>query len=465
MTAASLGSLMLNSMPIRGMANGEMMNMLHNSQLAAEGRILVMVQLHGGNDGINTFVPLDQFSDYTSLRSLTAMPDPNMSISGGSRSTIQLDANLPSEKQIGLHPDLAQLKVLWDMEKVAIIQSVGYDNLNQSHFRSRDIWFMGGGFSDYFSSGWMGRFLDTTFPNYPDNYPNAFMLDPLGLELGTRVSLGFHRGNGLPAAIAVDNPEDFNELVSGVGGLPPDTIPNDRFGSELEYLIGIERSSNKYATRLEEVFLAGSNTVAYPATYTGTAVIPVNKVNNSLSPQLQTVARLISGGCQTRIYLVRLGGFDTHSLQVDVNDTTGGTHAALMNHLAEALKAFQDDLANQGLEDRVLTVTFSEFGRRPYDNGSYGTDHGKAAPMIVIGKGVNPVVVGDNPSLTNFDSSGNLLFETDYRQVFTDILRDWMGADIGTLESTTFGDYADQTLNIIHQKYSLGMGDACPCHD
>lgn len=218
----------------------------------------------------------------------------------------------------------------------------------------------------------------------------------------------------------------------------------------------IEKKSDQYAGRLREVYEQGRNStqVSYPEKYPFSA--PAQSVGHSIGAQLRMIARLISGGCRTKIYLARIGGFDTHAGQVESYDTTMGTHASLLYHLATSLRAFQDDLKAQGLEDRVLTVTMSEFGRRPASNGSWGTDHGTAAPMLVVGKHVNPGIIGESPDLTQL-MHHNLPVRHDYRQVFGAIVQDWFASDQRILEATRFAPYVAgaQKLPIVRD-YLLG---------
>ena len=167
--------------------------------------------------------------------------------------------------------------------------------------------------------------------------------------------------------------------------------------------MGVERSINLYAQRISQVFNAGSNAItSYP--------------NNTFASQLKTIARMIRGGCKTKIYLCQLGGFDTHSAQVDSGDTSLGTHATLMQTLSDAVKTFFDDLQQMGLSDQVVACTFSEFGRCARENGSFGTDHGTLAPMMVFGKNVKAGVSGANPNLDNLTSDNQLKdMQFDYR--------------------------------------------------
>lgn len=431
---------MLNSIPMNTMANSAPLNRLAAS--SNNDRVLVLIQLHGGNDGLNTVIPVNQYAEYYNLRPNLAIPD------NGKRRYIQLDSTLRTEDQVGLHPDMIHMKELYDQAKLNIVQNVAYENVNGSHFRSRDIWFMGGSYDEYLPSGWMGRYLDHEYPGYPEAFPNAQMPDPLAIEIGNGVSLAFHRNNGIPTAISIQNPEQFYDLITNVGGLPPESITNTYYGQELKWIMDIEEKSNQYAGRLKEVYDKGSNSqnVTYPDLYPFNA--PPGRIRNRLAPQLKMIARLLDGGVKTKIFLARLGGFDTHAEQVEPYDATMGTHASLLYHISSAMKAFQDDLKELGLEDRVLTMTFSEFGRRAFSNGSYGSDHGTAAPMFVFGKLVKPGITGTNPDLSNLNR-GNLIHQFDYRQVFTSIVVDWLEADEAAVNATMFGDWVDSRLNLI----------------
>lgn len=437
---AASSSFLLNNLPLSALANSAPLHRLAAS--STNDKVLILIQLHGGNDGLNTVIPVEQYAEYYQLRPNLAIPD------NGKRKYIDLDSSLSVEDQVGLHPDLTHMKELYDQAKLNIVQNVAYDNVNGSHFRSRDIWFMGGDYDEYIPSGWMGRYLDHEFPGYPDDYPITDMPDPLAIEIGNGVSLAFHRNNGIPTAISIQNPEQFYDLITNVGGAPPEYIANTHYGEELQWIMDIEEKSNQYAERLKEVYEQGSNSqnVTYPELYPLNA--PPGRIRNRLAPQLKMIARLLSGGVKTKIFLARLGGFDTHAEQVEAYDATMGTHAALLYHISSAMKAFQDDLKGLGLEDRVLTMTFSEFGRRAYSNGSYGSDHGRAAPMFVFGKMVKPGVTGTNPDLNNLNR-GNLVHQFDYRQVFTSAIVDWLEADSDAVNATLFSDWVESRLPII----------------
>ncbi|MDF1549098.1 MAG: DUF1501 domain-containing protein [Bacteroidales bacterium] len=439
--AASAGPILLNGIPFNALAaNSPLMKMLAASD---SDRVLVFLQLHGGNDGLNTIIPIANYNDYYAIRANIAIPN------YGSRKYLPLDDSLPENDKLGLHPSMTGVKELYDQHRAAVVQAVGYDNMNLSHFRGRDIWFMGGDYDERIPSGWMGRFLDQEYPGYPDGYPNADMPDPLGLELGDEVTLAFQRENSIPAGISLSNPDAFYNLINSVGVEPPSpSFPDSYYGDELEYLMNFEIKTNDYAGRLKQVYDAGHNSpnVTYPEVYPLNAPTPY--IQNHLSEQFKIIARLLSGGIKTRIFLTRITGFDTHADQVETFDTTQGRHAALLYHISESVKAFHNDLKDQGIDDKVLTMTFSEFGRRAASNGSYGTDHGKAAPILLFGSGLKGGVYGTNPDLNNLDG-GNIRHEFDYRQVYTTVLSDWLGSPNSAIGDTGFGDYLDKKLDLI----------------
>ncbi|NJO70281.1 MAG: DUF1501 domain-containing protein, partial [Bacteroidetes bacterium] len=200
----------------------------------------------------------------------------------------------------------------------------------------------------------------------------------------------------------------------------------------------MEAKSNQYAERLKVLYDKGKNTssVVYPDLYPFNA--PERFLHNPLTSQLRLIARLLSGGIKTRVFLCRIGGFDTHSGQVEKFDTSMGAHGALLYHLTAAMKAFYDDLKAQNLDNKVMALTFTEFGRRAYSNASYGTDHGTATPVLLFGPSLAGGVEGTQPNLSDLDN-GNLRYTVDYRRLYTTLLSDWMGASNETLEEVGFG--------------------------
>ncbi|MEL6254099.1 MAG: DUF1501 domain-containing protein [Bacteroidota bacterium] len=446
-TLAPLGMtpLMVNGMPVRAMADSMFAPMFSCDEIS--DRALVLIQMHGGNDGINTTIPVEQHAEYMNLR-------PTIGI----QNITSLDQTIDVADQLALHPQMNLMRDLYDSGMVNVVQGVNYENSNKSHFKGRNIWLTGGDSTTEGqdkSSGWFGRYLDHTYPNFPIGYPNSRMLDPIGLEFGSRtISLGFHRESGVPAGLALSNdPTSFYEMISGIGGAYPSQIPITRYGSEMQYLIDIQRSSDKYGQRLNDIYNLGTNMVTYPERY-GT-----DGKWNTLAGQLRTVARLLSGGCRTKIFLVRITGFDTHTNQVESSDPTTGNHAELLYNLSSALKAFQDDLTALGIAERVMTVTFSEFGRQVGENGNHGTDHGTLAPMFVVGRGVNPGITGTSPNFSEIDRNNFTSFQYDYRQVFTTLLQDWLGLSDMGLQSVEFQDFIGQKLDLVNSNYDDGQGN------
>ena len=282
-----------------------------------------------------------------------------------------------------------------------------------------------------FDSGWIGRFLE----NYYANFLNANF--PLGIQLGSSDnSLGFHGEveHGMSLNINGQDVSGFYSIVNGLGGAPPTTIQNSEYGSFIQYIINNDTSTNTYAQSISNSFNSGTNTLTYP--------------NTGLSNQLKTVARFISGGLQTKVYLVKIGGFDTHDLQVAANNTTHlGNHANLLTQISEAISTFITDLNNQNIGNDVVAVTFSEFGRKAGENANLGTDHGEIAPMFVFGSAINPGISGTNVNLSEAVLANNYQLRTvqhDYRRVFSTILQDWFGTSNQTLD-LTFYNHATNT--------------------
>ncbi len=429
----------LQGIPIKLLASHEPMR-----RLAAQSdndRVLVILQLNGGNDGLNTFIPIEQYDLYSSRRANIAIPH-----KVGNRTLIPLDSTLPSADQVGVHPDMLDFKYLYDMGKAAVFQGVSYKNNNGSHFRGTDIWFMGGTSDDYFSSGWIGRYLTSLYgpQQYPQDFPNAEMPDPLALEMGNDMSLLFHQDGNIPTSISLGgSPGGLASLVEQLNGFedegldprgnPPSFLNNSPYGKEMNWILGLEDKSETYIKRLLQVYESGAATsVTYPELYPFNA--PAGSQRNPLSGQFQLVARLLGGGLKTKVFLLKIGGFDTHANQVEDYNPTMGVHGALLHHITSAVRAFQRDLLSRGIEDRVLTVTLSEFGRRIGSNGSYGTDHGTGGPVMMFGSGAKPGVYGTNPDVTQ----NNVEMQFDFRQIYANILHEWMGVDKAVIANDIF---------------------------
>lgn len=430
--AAGVSSFAVNGFSARPFSNSRIANILASCD-GMQDRTLVLIQLKGGNDGLNMIIPAANYDRYATLRPTTKIND------SGTGAFIPIDNTLPTADQAGFHPAMTGLKDLYDRGWLSVVQSAGYQSMNQSHFKGTDLWLSGGGGSpdlNNLTSGWMGRALQAFYPHI-EGVPGADMPDPLGIQIGNpTTSLGFHTDTEHQNVINLSgqDPSGFFSLIQTIGGAPIMNVPDSDHGVELEYIMGVERSINLYAQRITDVFNAGSNSITtYP---TGT-----------LAAQLKTVARMIKGGSKTKIFLCQLDGFDTHSAQVDSGDTSLGSHANLLGQLSNSIKTFLDDLEGMGLANNVMGCTFSEFGRCAKENGSFGTDHGTMSPMIVFGKDVKPGVLGTNPDLYNLTNDNQIkVLQFDYRQVFATLLQDWLGANPFVMEQTMFEGYSKMKL-------------------
>ncbi|MEY3983990.1 MAG: hypothetical protein RL160_1549 [Bacteroidota bacterium] len=384
---------------------------------AQTDRVLVIIQLNGGNDGLNTLIPLDQYSNLSKVRQNVLIGDTKVLKLNGKTGT-------------GLHPAMTGMQSMYNEGLISAVQNVGYPNPNFSHFRSTDIWMSASDSNVLEPSGWMGRYLDQVFPGFPTGYPNAAMTDPLAIQIGAGVSLTF-MGPDMNMAMAITDPSSFYNLVTG----NTDSAPATPAGKELTYIRTIAQQTQEYGTVIKAAANTGKNLATYPS-------------NNPLADQLKIVAKLIHGGLKTPVYMVSQGGYDTHSAQVDTADTTKGAHATLLQRLSDAIKVFQDDLKLLGIQDRVAGMTFSEFGRRVMSNFSNGTDHGAAAPLFVFGSSVNPGIIGNNPVIPSTVSvNDNVPMSYDFRQVYATVLKDWFGLNDSEVKSAMLGG-TFQTLPI-----------------
>jgi uncharacterized protein (DUF1501 family) len=377
-------------------------------------RVLVIVQMQGGNDGLNTVIPLDQMSVYTSagFRGNIAIPEAKA-------------LKLKGRPDVGLHPAMTGFQQLYADGKLSVVQGVSYPTPNFSHFRASDIWMTAVDSDKTATSGWVGRYLDQRFPNYPDAYPNATLADPPAIQIGYVASTTL-LGPSDSMSIVLQDPDTFARLVGDKPNDPGSTATGYA-GQQVAFIRQQQASSVSYAAQIKAAADKAKNGATYPT-------------GNALADRLKIIARLIAGGLQTKVYYVTLNGFDTHANQVEAADTTIGTHANLLRTLSDAIAAFQADLGQLKIEDRVVGMTFSEFGRRALSNGSRGTDHGTSAPMFVFGKGVKTQMVGKNPNLSDL-TNNNLKMQTDFRQVYAALLTDWFGADQSAETTALFRDF------------------------
>lgn len=405
---------------------GYSMNQLGATMIPAstcnfDDRILVIVYLAGANDVINMAVPINdsngnnQISTYEAERPLIHLEQNVLTT---------LDTTAGANKRLGLHPSLVgtnSIKNLYDAGKVSVIQRVSYPSPNRSHFASEDIMLRGidGTVSNSSQDeGWLGRWLMDRYPTYT-GLPFGVEQDPLGIIVGGSPGTGFHTAaeHSVEINLSGQDPSGFYNVISSLSGEPIYQLPNSEHGRTLDYISKVEQSTQVYSNRISTVFNQGSNDPAagYP--------------NSSFGNQLKTIARFISGGSRTKVYMARKGGWDNHVAINVPGATDTGTHANLLKDMNDSLAAFQKDLgSNSG---KVMTVVFSEFGRKIIENGSVGTDHGTMSTMFLIGDHSVGGIFGRNIDLANKDGQGAPAagqLEYDYRRVFGSILQDWMGA-------------------------------------
>ncbi len=366
-----------------------------------EDRVLVLVQMDGGNDGLNTVIPLDQYTNLAAVRSNVLIPQ---------NTVLQLGSY-----QTGLHPAMTGMKALFDQNRLSIVQGVSYANPNLSHFRSGDIIASGSDASAIVTSGWLGRYLEYEYPGFPGAYPNTAMPDPISIQIGYSSSPVLN-GYEITTAQLISPwfSGGLGQLQSFVNG----NTPSGNAGAEVQFLRSQQAYADQYAIAINNAWNGGTNTQTYPASPSG--------VWNNLGNQLRIVARLIKGGLKTKVYLVRAGGYDTHDNQVDSNDHTQGAHANLLTELSQSISTFMTDITAMGLEDRVMGMTISEFGRRVGSNSGGGTDHGAGGPMFLFGKYVNPGIVGQNPVIPATATWNTYVpMQYDYRQIYQAALQGW----------------------------------------
>ncbi|MEL6357526.1 MAG: DUF1501 domain-containing protein, partial [Bacteroidota bacterium] len=358
-----------------------------------DDRVLVLVQLNGGNDGLQTLVPLDQYGNLTQVRSNIILPENSL---------------LNITPTDAFHPRMPGMQELFFEGKLGIVQSVGYPNQNRSHFRSTDIWTSASSADEEITTGWLGRHFEINHPNYPIDYPNAATPHPLAMVMDTVVSATC-QGTVSNFSLAVDNP--FSYTYISPGGTTP--VPENNYGEELTFVRQTIAQSNEYGNLITDLANTGQSLVQYPDT--------------DLGNQLKNIAILLDAGIQTRIFIATLGGFDTHAGQTTGNNTTGA-HADLLEDLSKSIAAFQQDLTLLGLDERVLGMTFSEFGRRIRSNTSRGTDHGTAAPLFLFGNCAQGGILGQSPTIDpQVDQSEGVPMQYDFRDIYGSILVDWFG--------------------------------------
>jgi uncharacterized protein (DUF1501 family) len=336
-----------------------------------DGRILVVIQLDGGNDGLNTVVPYGDEAYAKNRKTLKLASDRLIKVSAG----------------IGLHPAMGQAGKLLESGQLGIVPGVGYPNPNRSHFASMAIWQTARlDEEEHGGPGWLGRGLDSN-PGASSTFVGAGSI-PAAIRGRRSLASSLERIDDLTLDPAVARPN----------------VTSD--GDDLGAFV-LRSTLDAYASsdRLAELAKDRSAAARYPDT--------------ELANRLKLVARLIKGGFDSRVFYTSQGGYDTHAQQ-------SAAHFGVLGELSGALKAFLDDMAGSKLADRVLVFCFSEFGRRVLENGSGGTDHGAAGPVFLAGPAVKPGLLGRYPSLTDLDN-GDLKMTVDFRRVYATVLKNWLG--------------------------------------
>jgi uncharacterized protein (DUF1501 family) len=402
--------LVLNHIPMMASSILESDNLQQMATAAAAcDKILIIIQMNGGNDGLNTVFPRDKWSSLANSRANILMPESAVLPLAGNATT-------------GLHPAMPEMKKLYDQGKMMIVQGVSYPNPSYSHFRATDIWFTASDSDKSLLTGWMGRSLNELYPGFPAGYPNAAMTDPLAIQIGSTLPFSL-QGPNINMAYSAPDPEGLINVINETTNPVLDTDS----GRELQFLRLMKDQSNKYRDVIQKAYkYAKPQGATYPA-------------GNYLADQLKIVAKLINGGLKTPIYVVNHPeGFDTHEKQVDA-DKTQGKQANNLKILSQAVGAFQEDLKIIGKANKVSGMTFSEFGRRIKSNDSLGTDHGTAGPVMFFGDMLNtgssvsntpyPVsgMIGKSPVLPNAPTVDDQVpMQFDFRQIYSTIMQDWL---------------------------------------
>lgn len=405
------GTLASTPFVLNGLGISAMSKPWYFDSISAEiDKVLVLIRLSGGNDGLNTLIPLDQYGNLFNARQNILIPENNI---------------MGITDTLGLHPSMGGMRNLFDDGHLGIVQSVGYPNQNRSHFKSMQVWYTGQPEQSEQGTGltgWLGRHLDEEVEGFPYGYPNQVFPDPFAIAMGDYVSETC-QGQAANYSIALHNPFELSDLAewggSNFGGL---------YGDELAFLRDKITQTNSYFGQIETAVDAGANEVNYPQTEMG--------------QHLKHIARMISGGLETKIYTVNLSGFDTHANQVSHGQPLTGMHAELLQTVSDALQAFQEDLVQQGLNERVIGMTFSEFGRQIRSNSSRGTDHGTAAPLFLFGSCINPGILGENPEIPDsVEPQEGVPMQYDFRDVYGSVLMDWFEVPEDTVRGLLYDGF------------------------
>ena len=354
-------------------------------------RILIIIQLFGGNDGLNMIVPINQYDDYANAR-------PTIKIAENETWKMSDD--------YGMNNQMLGLESIWKEGEMKVVHSVGYEDHVKSHFKGTDI-FSAAQIEEY-DSGWLGRHFQEIYPDYAFNPPES----PTAIQIGSTDNVTFQGSNDNSYSFAVANVSRLESIANTGLNYPIDNLPDCTYGDQLKYVRGVVNSTYNYAEKIHQAYENSSD-------YTVDGGYPAD---NDFASSLSVIARLIKGNLGTKVYMFSVRGFDTHSNQIT-------DQPVLLKDLADAVAYFQKDMKDAGWEDKILSMCVSEFGRRVYENASNGTDHGTSYPMMLFGSGLNGSgFVGEHASLKEEDliDQRYLEYDTDFRSIYATILKEWL---------------------------------------
>ncbi|KQC30323.1 DUF1501 domain-containing protein [Flagellimonas eckloniae] len=406
---AGSGSMLLGS----SMVSASAPSPLTSAIAAAEtDNILILIRLSGGNDGLSTVIPIQQYDTYANARPNIYIPESKV---------------LKLTDDFGIPTYMGSLEPMWGEGQFKAVHGVGYEGQSLSHFTGSDIFantdLTTTGFSGL-NTGWMGRHFENIYPDYLITPPAS----PAAIQIGNLSNLVF-QGEETNYAFVTNNIDQLEEIAETGVFYDIENAPfgDCMYGDQLKFLRGVANTTYEYAGIIHDAYERGQNQVEYQ--------------DNGFARQLALLARLIKGNLGTKVYMISLGGFDTHGNQPLA-------HERLMSNLSIALNNFYEDIAFTEQDDKVLSMTFSEFGRRIYENGSTGTDHGKAAPTLFFGSGLSgSAFVGEHPDLNSPNNRGNLEYTMDFRNLYGTVLAEWLCVPRADVEAHLLG-YQYQAIDL-----------------
>ncbi|MFS4466606.1 DUF1501 domain-containing protein [Maribacter sp. 2210JD10-5] len=368
---------------------------------AETDNILILIRLSGGNDGLSTVIPIEQYDAYANARPNIYIPESKV---------------LKLTDEFGIPSYMGALEPMWGEGQFKAVHGVGYENQSLSHFTGSDIFantdLNTTGFSGT-QTGWMGRHFENLYPDYLSDFPGSRPEGPAAIQIGNFGNLVFE-GEETNYAFVTNNIDQLEQIAETGLQYPIDPVDDTcMYGDQIKYLRGVSNVTNEYAGKIHAAYLRGRDLQC------------VEYQDNGFARQLSIISALIKGNLGTKVYMISMGGFDTHGNQPVA-------HERLMSTLSVAVNNFYEDLACTDQDNQVLSMTFSEFGRRVFENGSSGTDHGKAAPTLFFGSGLNgSAFVGDHPEL---EGKNNLDYTMDFRNLYATVLAEWLCVDIPLVE-------------------------------